>query len=1485
MAEEKKIAINTFTGGMNTVLDDTLLPNNTARYMLNCLTLSTGTGNVGVITNMKGNLPISTPLPNGENKCIGTAVDEEDFFFYFFVWNSLGFHTIFQFNSLTKTVISLVQSITDTNGIDVLNFDKDRLILMSDIRGDKLYWVDGWNDARKINIRKALDKSVTGYGTVILEEYINAYKLAPYVAPKAVYVSDITKQFNRMYGASRKFAEIYIYDDLEQSTYSDFSNVVNPVKESFTGVNTIPTDNNAIDITITTGSAIVTKLGIAMFQPSSDVSNPLWVTIAVLDKKKLNISDNSTYTYRFYNDGGSYTPVVASQMIKPYSFLPKTPICQVIARNAMVYSNFNEGFPDVPLNVSLSLTYEYLFIEGGVENKFNEPVFTTTDLGVSDYYAGVLSGEYYTELNGEQVTPRAKRSVNGWRVRIGNDVKKGNIFNYNIRNGGNNFVYSITATETDTATTIANKLISQLVTTNLIIRKSDGKTPISEHYIYTLNNDGSGNITFEFLIIDYYKNGYFFATSSVNPVQYNTLKDTGQSVSNIKLGAGIKFGIVYGDFQGRRSLVYTSDALSSTTATQNELGGIKAPVFNLTISHTPPIWAKWYQIVRTDDLTYGKFIQMLIQNVVEVPATDSGGDYLDLVVGSLYTYQKIHPNTTLTYNFTKGDRVRFISEDDGTYYPPTETEILDYKFPADDLVDSNMAVDGTTNVTVASASVDNVGKFIVVDGNQREIIAAPSGTTYTLNAPLGKSGQDPYLSYRLIDKRGVLRIRKPSGVTLTNNSLMEIFTPSLNNDDAALQQFYYFNKQFDILNAGRDNRYHSANQQNQGAGQDAIIRITEGTVFVRNRELPITNTIPNAQVVIKVVEDESYSDFYYSNLNDNGRVNVEDNGLGVVHFGSRMRFSNIEIENTAINGLNDFANLDREDYDDKYGDFKLTVYTENQILGFKLLKDCIIPVYQTVIQDQSGNELLGASKKLLNDIRYYSFDGGIGDNPESYCRNEHNHYHLSANSGCWVRIGGDGVTPISKIYGIDDEARELIQNASKNKANIYGEFDRLLNAPVWAIEGYNTRTFFQGFNEGDWGLLSDAPPTGSTFTIVTPPTHGTVTFPDVNAVYEADAGYTGSDSFTYSTVIAGNTVVKKVCLSIVAPPNRQTAWRQQNTPFTCVLDEYGLRTGMKAFNTLEEYYTDNGQNTGNTKPNDPTDVNYVPPVSDEGSCVPQPVDPTPDTFSFTPVLNAELSTLYISDAVPITGINIPVPISIDTYEYRINGGAWTSADGTIVNGSIVEVRRLSSAAYETTLGSTLTVGGVSATFNVTTREEAVIPIEDFDFMVLRYTWTGAAGTDLDTFTGLINTGTIYDDDYVGFSQGDTKVPAGSSTPYIWWGSDNTGTGVEAILIDIKKFIEDNPSTPNPIQVRMNAVWFATRLTGDITVGVTTYTGGTMSYDAPTFNFINTGGAEVQNISLPFNVLANNTNHVITDSSPVAILDYDKTTETATLTLQ
>ncbi len=100
-------------------------------------------------------------------------------------------------------------------------------------------------------------------------------------------------------------------------------------------------------------------------------------------------------------------------------------------------------------------------------------------------------------------------------------------------------------------------------------------------------------------------------------------------------------------------------------------------------------------------------------------------------------------------------------------------------------------------------------------------------------------------------------------------------------------------------------------------------------------------------------------------------------------------------------------------------------------------------------------------------------------------------------------------------------------------------------------------------------------------------------------------------------------------------------------------------------------------------------------------------DTTPDAFAFVDQTGVAPTSLITSAPVPITGINIAAPISVSGGEYSINGGAFTSAAGTISNGNTVRARHTSSDAPGTAVDTVLNVGGVTDTFTSTTLQYAI----------------------------------------------------------------------------------------------------------------------------------------------------------------------------------
>jgi len=898
--------------------------------------------------------------------------------------------------------------------------------------------------------------------------------------------------------------------------------------------------------------------------------------------------------------------------------------------------------------------------------------------------------------------------------------------------------------------------------------------------------------------------------------------------------------------------------------TINELGGFKSPIVTLDIKHKPPVWAKFYQIVRSNDLVYGDYIQMLIQKVINVQGTTTE-EYQDLVIGSLVTYNKIHPNSNLQYSFDKGDRIRLIQKTvSGNYYDFFETEVLEFKASSSLKISSNITTNGSTTVTVAVADVANVGRMIVVEGSEREITDAPTGTTYELSAPIGDSVAKTYLFYDLVDNRGVIKIRKPA-VTIEDLSTVEIYKPASGGSNLLNKQFYQFQKKFPILNAGTENAYHGANLQNQTETLPALVKIDEGTAYVRNREMPITTTYPGAQVIIVPIEDPSFSDFYSSLINDNGRTNIEDIGLGVVAFPNRYRFSNNSLQYTSINGLSDFDGTDYDDYNDKFGDTKRLAVDDNNIIVFKALHTGYVPLNARIAIDDAGLALRAGSPKLLNPLQYFAYAGGIGNNPEAFCVNGTHKYTIYANAGVIIRIGANGEEPISKTFNLDADVRKLLSKASANKAKIIMGFDQLLGQLVISIAGYNQYIYFNGFT--GWNTKLPELPDTTPFQIVTPPSNGTAVITGTDVVYTPNADYEGADSFTYRALVDGVwSAPKKICLTAKQTP-QDKGWRPFAGARFCVLGQYDLQNGYRGYTTLEEYFIYSSLPTGITKPNVPEDINYAEPIWEPSVCVPEPQDPTPDLYSFGTINNATLNVDYTSEVAYIMGITVPLPISVSAGKWAKNGGAFTNVTGTVNNGDYIELQLHSATTNSTSVSMNVTVGTYTTSFTVVTAAEDII-ITQFDYMVIRYLWNyPSAGRDLDIqvqFEG--NSVPSVDNIYVGFGGVNPTVPNAAfpqDNSYLWWGLDDTNSssaavGIEGVLVGLKKFKDDFPASPNIVKVALYAVWYNSVASGEFTLEVKTYLGGTMSKVGT--DIVNTGGVTVSSDTRLLNTIIQNNLH-------------------------
>lgn len=1186
----KKIQSHIFVDGVNSDLSDEHITSRQARFMLNCNILSTAEGNIGVVTNVKGNIAIPVELPEGDNKTIGVCLDEESDCFYYAVWNSNNYHTWFKFDAISETVSVVIQCIRDTGGVDIFQWKEKDLILHTVIKNNNLlYWSMAGHPARKINIDRAVDKNDTGYGTVILEDYTRAYKKTADFPPEAKYITDTNVLYNYVYGNLFKFAVRFIYDDGEKSVYSDYSLVPIPDQENTSGTQGVPLTNNCISVNFLTGGMLVKKIELIMQKTDQETGGALdWVSIVVLDKDTLGIEDNTEYEYLFYNDN-TYIPISQEEVVMPHLYFPRNPECMEEIGDRIGYANFEEGFPAVDIDIDYEVEYEDLFVPDDVIDRLNDPFL---EVNVIENWH-----EPDTWL------------TKGWRhttgeVVVGPDVKRGNLFSVWIFNGNDvESQFNHIATLTDTAETVANALANKFRSHDRMSGELNG----NRGWVDRVTVSG-GFARFRFDIWNRAGRPYHTFHTVRVPVNYSTLKNTGNSVLTNKLGSSHRYGIVYRDEDQMKSLTY-GDVDAIYIKPLNELGGLKKAIIKLIIRHRAPSWAKTYEIVRTRNLVQESYIQILIQSAVTV-SNILGETYTDLVIGSFNTYKAVHPNVALNHEFKKGDRVRLQKTySGGDWSIPTDVidyEVMEYYPETRRNVKKNITIDPSKNnlVLVNDPNPNDVGSFLWVDGHEREItgVSTTVDVGYELSSPIAPNTESntarTYPSFDIINNRGVIRIKQnddyPINAGGNTFALVEVYTPAQRYANSENENYYSIGYSYPITM--EDGVYlHGGNAQDQTTSQPAIVQIEGYDNYVRNRELPISNDTESPQVIFSSIEDASFSDFYVSNLSSYGKTSRLDDSVGVVKFDSRIRYSLNYIEDTRINGLGFFLNLNRVDYNDKYGGIKRLISDEGRLYIFKHLKYLWAPVYGNVITDNENTDVISSSSNLLPDKpEYFLFNAGIGDNPESVVRYGNDIFSVSPNSGYIINIGGNGAIPVSKVFGMDKDVRDIIANASKSGARMFGAYDRKNGYYVVNIEGYDVIVFNSKITQNNHRVV-EIPDVGN-FQIVSGPNNGTVQMTDDGYIYYPNSNFSGEDVIQYRS---GQGEIRSDVFNVLSF-DTQLVWVGSEP--SCLFDGSGDRTGEVSFSTLAEYDVLNEEYTGVTKPNIDTDPDYIAPYEDLDIC-------------------------------------------------------------------------------------------------------------------------------------------------------------------------------------------------------------------------------------------------------------------------------------------
>lgn len=130
-------------------------------------------------------------------------------------------------------------------------------------------------------------------------------------------------------------------------------------------------------------------------------------------------------------------------------------------------------------------------------------------------------------------------------------------------------------------------------------------------------------------------------------------------------------------------------------------------------------------------------------------------------------------------------------------------------------------------------------------------------------------------------------------------------------------------------------------------------------------------------------------------------------------------------------------------------------------------------------------------------------------------------------------------------------------------------------------------------------------------------------------------------------------------------------------------------------------------------------------------------DSTPEAFAFPVLDGVEPGSVQTSAIVEVRGINVPTPVTVVGGEYAIDGAPFTGSAGSVTNGSRVQLRLTAAVQHGQQVQARLNIGGVDATFVVTTAALDLVP-DPFAFPALIGAAPGVARLSAEIVVGGIN---------------------------------------------------------------------------------------------------------------------------------------------------
>jgi uncharacterized delta-60 repeat protein len=553
-----------------------------------------------------------------------------------------------------------------------------------------------------------------------------------------------------------------------------------------------------------------------------------------------------------------------------------------------------------------------------------------------------------------------------------------------------------------------------------------------------------------------------FGDWPVRSVDYD--KVTGV-VPSLKVGATHEFGVVYGDRAYRDGTVYTVESMNVFVPwfyDINERFSFSNPnnPFTITpeivIKHIPPVWADRYWIVAkpaTEILSFAQYVTNQNPGTSTWQSSvvlDSNNSRYKIYLDNYYVTNNKGAN--IRHEIKVGDKLRFKRSNYYSleYLPYIELDIVDVE------LDSSGRTIVYTNLfqpEIISVYDDFIASFSKLFGQELEI--------YTPRPSVDDTGNIFISTWK--DVTESIQIKNPHTEDRSHGSPAQYY---IQIDTSIGVDYFYISGDQSQLNGTTDwpatIRYGDGSVDQEttdvtSAIYDSVENITKITLSAIVPDIIITYITLNGQdqvvsaltnitdayypidygdvylrqrnnysgingprdILYYFIEDFNYSDYFPSDIHNDGRFRFEDQNAKMVHRKASSIHSDSFILGTQINGLSSFAldNQNIEDMNPFYGEIVRTYMSGRE---GKTLK-CLQPKRENSIYIQfypnevgSDTTVRVSNKTFASWFDYKSLFGCSDAGATALLPNGAVMY-FDNNSGVFIYSGGNGQMIVSEI--------------------------------------------------------------------------------------------------------------------------------------------------------------------------------------------------------------------------------------------------------------------------------------------------------------------------------------------------------------------------------------------------------------------------------------------------------------------------------------